>query len=198
MSRSFGIPLMDFGQLSCEYLCDMYCKNIQQKLLYISNNQSKLRCELYCGFKDSLQNGILPENIGKNIILPSSIPGSERHQKLQFQNSMAIVKERGSPTYFITMTCNLKWPEIQSQLKYINGKTKQSPMERPRLIAEVFNLKLKAFLKDLTEHMLVGNCLGYVWVVEWQKRFLIYNFLVDFHTLTFYYLLIKKMYLKML
>ena len=44
-------------------------------------------------------------------ILSSSFVGSPRWYNSHFQDGMAIVREYHKPDYFITMTCNPKWPE---------------------------------------------------------------------------------------
>eukprot|EP00965_Chrysotila_dentata_P127980 4231974-Pleurochrysis_carterae.AAC.1 len=35
----------------------------------------------------------------------------------RYQDAMAIVSKKGKPTFFITMTCNPKRPEIQRELR---------------------------------------------------------------------------------
>ena len=52
----------------------------------------------------------------KNIYLPASFLGSRRWASNQIADSLAIAAAKGNPTFFITMTCNSNWPEIQSQL----------------------------------------------------------------------------------
>jgi hypothetical protein len=34
----------------------------------------------------------------------------------QYQDSMAVVRKRGKPDFFITFTCNPRWPEITENL----------------------------------------------------------------------------------
>ena len=45
-------------------------------------------------------------------VLPPTIPGSSAYQAELTDEAMAVVVRFGPPTYFITMTCNSKWPEI--------------------------------------------------------------------------------------
>lgn len=52
-----------------------------------------------------------------------------------YQNSMAIVRQFGRPSLFITFTANPKWEEIEKEL-YLGQKA----MDRPDLIARVFHL----------------------------------------------------------
>jgi len=53
---------------------------------------------------------------GRQIILPSSFGGGERHMTQLFQDSMAICHAFQKPDIFLTMTANPNWPEVQEQL----------------------------------------------------------------------------------
>ena len=63
------------------------------------------------------------------------------------------------------MTCNPKWPEIKKGL--FPG---QVAADRPDLIARVFRRKQSRLLDDLIKKQLLGPVVGYIWVVEFQKR----------------------------
>lgn len=67
------------------------------------------------------------------------------------QDAMTIVRKKGKPEYFITFTCNPKWPDLQSLLK--PGQTQEY---RHDLTARVFKLKLDKLLKDLLEKHILG------------------------------------------
>ena len=47
-----------------------------------------------------------------------------------YQDAMAIVRKKGKPDLFITMTANPKWPEIIADLL-----EDQKPADRPDLIS---------------------------------------------------------------
>ena len=65
-------------------------------------------------------------------------------RKGRYCDAMAVVRELGKPSYFITMTCNPKWKEIVDNLP--NGlKAHQCP----DLVARVFKMKLDSLLDDL-------------------------------------------------
>ena len=83
----------------------------------------------------------------------------------RYQDAMAIVRVFGRPTYFVTMTCNPAWPEIQAEL--LPGQDAQS---RPDLVARVFRLKLKDLLEDIRQRSIFGHCVSMLMVVEFQKR----------------------------
>ncbi|PIO58097.1 hypothetical protein TELCIR_20472, partial [Teladorsagia circumcincta] len=82
-----------------------------------------------------------------------------------FQDAMAIVARFGKPTYFLTMTCNPQWKEIQENLF-----TGQTPSDRPDLTSRVFYAKLTELCTDLFKKHVLGEVQAYVYVVEFQKR----------------------------
>ena len=78
---------------------------------------------------------------------------------------MAICRKYHKPDLFITMTCNPKWPEIQSQL--LPGQTAQ---DRPDIAARVFKLKKDQLIDDLVHGQILGTVVAYIYVIEFQKR----------------------------
>ncbi len=77
---------------------------------------------------------------------------------------MAIVRVKGKADYFITMTCNPKWPEISREL--LEGYRAE---DRPDIVARVFNQKVRALLEDIKKGVL-GRLDAYTYTVEFQKR----------------------------
>ena len=129
------------GRLTQQYIIEAWPIIEDAKLRWIRENQKALRRDVYLGVVDALAQDadIDPDNIGKRFILPSSHIGSRRFMCQCFQDSMAIVGADGNPTFFITVTCNPNWPEIQRHL--FSG---QSAADRPDLIACVFHPKLQS------------------------------------------------------
>lgn len=82
-----------------------------------------------------------------------------------YQDSMAIVRKRGRPDLFITFTCNPCWKEIQDAL--LPG---QEASDRPDLVSRVFYQKFIDMMHLLTKTALFGDVVGYVSVIEFQKR----------------------------
>ena len=80
---------------------------------------------------------------------------------------MAIVREYGKPSYFITFTCNPNWPEITNSL--FPG---QSSYERSDIVARVFHMKWDALLHAVLKEDVLGHCDAYCAVKETQKRHL--------------------------
>ncbi|XP_035835716.1 uncharacterized protein LOC110897618 [Helianthus annuus] len=79
---------------------------------------------------------------------------------------MALCKCFGYPDFFITITCNPKWPEVQRFLK----DTNLSPEDRPDILSRVFKIKLDSICKDLKKNHLFGKASAVVYTIEFQKR----------------------------
>ena len=77
---------------------------------------------------------------------------------------MAIVRIIGKPDLFITITYNPSWSEITNELF-----SNQSAQDRPDLIARVFNMKLKAILKDILKEGIFGKVVAYLHTIKFQK-----------------------------
>ena len=105
------------------------------------------------------------QKVGSCVILPSSFSGGPRAMLQHFQDAMAMIGKFGKPDLFLTFTCNPKWSEITRNLN--SGET---PIDRPDLVARVFNLKLRELIKDITERGVLGHALAFVYVIEFQKR----------------------------
>lgn len=103
--------------------------------------------------------------IGRRILLPSSFTSSPRQMQQLYQDAMAIVQCCGKPDLFITFTCNPKWPEIQNELH-----ASQCSTDRIDLVVRVFNQKQRALMNDIVKRGIFGRVVGYIYVVEFQKR----------------------------
>ena len=78
---------------------------------------------------------------------------------------MAICRKYHKPDFFITMTCNPNWSEIQSKL--LEGQT---PQDRPDIVALVFKMKKDQLMRDLTHGGVLGQVVAHMHVIEFQKR----------------------------
>jgi hypothetical protein len=118
------------------------------------------------GLQDAVHvDGVDASTIGCWIVLPSSFVGGPRHMNQLYQNAVAIVRSLGTPDYFITFTCNGKWPEITNEL--LRGQT---AFDRSDLTARVFNIKLNNLMDDLLKKQVFGEVHGCIHVIEFQKR----------------------------
>lgn len=166
----------DFGKLSEEWLVDMYCRIEEERLRFVSNmqNQSSMRLaplhELQDNVETSARQIITDETVqGEGgvvpgrIYLPNTFTGGPRYMKTKYMDAIALVNRLGTPSFFLTITCNPKWIEIQQSLL---------PGQRPHasLCARVFSLKLAQLLKDLRSGAWFGKHMYIIYVIEFQKR----------------------------
>jgi Helitron helicase-like domain at N-terminus len=83
----------------------------QHQLDWLSTHQANLRAELYNGVADApTRTDVDLASVGRRVILPSSYLGSARFIGQCYQDSMAIVRQYGRPSLFITLTANGSFP----------------------------------------------------------------------------------------
>ncbi|XP_037474121.1 uncharacterized protein LOC119350347 [Triticum dicoccoides] len=160
--------LLTCGNLSMQFVVDVYTCIEQCRLSWIRKNQGKLRTELYDGLQDALRKGdTLTEQVGRRIVLPASFTGSPRNIEQNYQDAMAICRWAGHPDLFVTFTCNPNWPEIQLML---NEAGNQKPAERPDIAVRVFMIKLKELMFDIKSKQQFGKTKAIIFTIEFQKR----------------------------
>lgn len=139
-------------------------KVINDRLFYLRSDtgQRKIKAASY---KRVQAAAAANRSAGFEVIMPGSVPGSIRYQTQHFQNAMAIVRELGKPSLFLTMTCNPKWDDIQRELL-----PSQHASDRPDLLARIFNIKKDLLLEDLETKGVFGEAIGICHVIEFQKR----------------------------
>ncbi|XP_022003995.1 uncharacterized protein LOC110901476 [Helianthus annuus] len=146
--------ILNARRLLQQFLVDVYTLIESERLLCIRMQQKELRSETYDNLKKLQQNGN-PDmsKVGTRVLLPSSFTGGSRYMRENYYDAMAICKCFGYPDFFITITCNPKWPEI----KRFQKDTKINPEDRPDILCRLFKIKLDAIMKDLREKSLFGN-----------------------------------------
>jgi hypothetical protein len=82
-----------------------------------------------------------------------------------YQDAMAITQKFGPPSLFITMTANPDWPEIKAAIP-----ARALAYNHPTVVAQVFALKVKALIFQLTAMQRLGTVIAYVYTIEFQKR----------------------------
>ncbi|CAI6361884.1 unnamed protein product [Macrosiphum euphorbiae] len=80
--------LHHYRKLIHKYWVDMYAKIESERLLFIRNNQSKLRAEDYIHLRDAIENDGQVNDIGKLFILPSSFTGGPRYMHEKTMDAM--------------------------------------------------------------------------------------------------------------
>uniref|UniRef100_A0A1I7T6R1 ATP-dependent DNA helicase n=1 Tax=Caenorhabditis tropicalis TaxID=1561998 RepID=A0A1I7T6R1_9PELO len=157
-------PLFHSGKLFQQFVVDVWSRVEQNRLDFIRLNQNLLRIEPLSGLQDYV-NGEETGPIGSRIRLPASHSGSPKDMVQQYQDAMTVVSRYGKPDYFLTVTCNPKWKEIQENL--FEGQT---AYDRPDLTARVFEMKQNELRDDLFKKNVLGEVLAYIFVIEFQKR----------------------------
>ncbi len=182
------------GKLFSEYLCCAAAKILNDRLSFIKSpaGQRKIKSSTYAKIKKATETD---KQVGLNVVLPATFPGSPRYQKNCFQDCMAVTRTFKRPALFITMTCicfvllflisfyfvivavhfllffffaligNKNWKEITDCL--LPGQT---AADRPEIISRVFRIKLKALLSDIVDKGIFGEVVGIANVTEFQKR----------------------------
>ena len=83
----------------------------------------------------------------------------------EIKDTMAIVRVKGKPTFFITMIMNIKCHEVMDLL--ILG---ESPYDRLYLILQLYEMKKNKLMDNITKGGIFEVCNGHVDVIEFQKR----------------------------
>ena len=160
-----GVHIPWSGRLYHEYIVDQYDKTEQMRLLWYERHQHEIRAETYSGLQDFIEAQSFSDKVGKRIILPATFVGGPRYMHKLYLNAMAIIREFGKPSFFITFTCNPKWPDMTENIPKFLKAT-----DRPDIVCRVFNLKVKAFIDYITKEQVFGPVISYIYSIEFQKR----------------------------
>ena len=165
MSRSGQVNHLHLGRkLYQQYLTDEFERHQTMELSWMRNNQTTIRADLYKNLENSVTANTV-QNSGRVTILPASYTCSERWYHKNYSNAMALVRKKGCPTFFVTYTLDIGCPEVKECLA-----PGQVAYDRPDILNRIFQMKKKKLLDLLTKQGVLGDCDGYVAVVEFQKR----------------------------
>lgn len=134
---------LQFGRLTCEYLVDMFSRVEEQRLPYqrLGRSHQVQRQELQQQVLAPLPGG---SGSGSNYryenTLSASFMGSRAWASEQVANALALCRELGAPSLFITFTTNPTWPEITSKL--LPGQT---AADISTIVVRAFYARLKKF-----------------------------------------------------
>lgn len=156
-------PFVNSRRLTQQFCVDAYPTVERSRIRWVRMNQDAIKADLYQGLRDSVESN---QSIhGRKVILPSSFSGSPRQMTQLYHDAIALVREYGYPSLFITMTANPTWPEINACLVY-----GQTASDRPDIVSRVFKMKLDKMMKDLIDRGRLGKVVSYLVVDEFQKR----------------------------
>ena len=155
-------------KLMMEFVVMAFLREQHQKLRWIKDNQKKIRAETYNTLKDNVRTEHeTGYDHGKRVILPASHYASVRWYRQKNLDSLAIVRKKGKPHLFITMTCNPNHPQILKALPH-----GASPLDRPDIVLRVFHQQVHQLLYMIIEGKVPGweRSKGIINVIEFQKR----------------------------
>jgi hypothetical protein len=145
-----------FGRLACEYAVDMFSRTEEERLQYLKMGRHQQATGM-----DEAAHPDAPDLFQTKI--PASFMGSRAWASDQVADSLAMARELGKPSFFLTMTTNPNWPEIQSRLL-----ANQDVSDIPAVVCRVFYRRLHALKAFLRQNF--GPILYEISVTEFQKR----------------------------
>lgn len=160
--------LLHGNRLFSRFVVDMYAAIDQQRLRWVTLNQTQFRSARLNHPEDANMNdpdNLTAHEIGQRIYLPPSHTGGPRNMGQAYQGSMAIARFFGSVDLFLTITCNPMWPEVTDNL--LPGQT---AYDRPDLVARVLRMKQKLVLDYMYKHGVLGVPAAYVYTIEFHSR----------------------------
>nr|KAJ0217457.1 hypothetical protein LSAT_V11C300151780 [Lactuca sativa] len=159
-------PISNSKRPNCT-MREFFSYRIQDRDQYFSLILNSKRCESYEKLRTQQNLGNKDiSNIGQRVILPSSFTGGARYMMQNYLDAMSLCKWFGYPDFFITFTCNPKWPQVKRFLH----NTSLNPEDRPDILCRLFKIKLDALIKDIQENKIFGIVQGVVYTIEFRKR----------------------------
>ncbi|GJR23423.1 DNA helicase [Tanacetum coccineum] len=160
--KGFGL-IFRCGRLFQQYVVTAFCAVEQSRLDFIRKRQNDLRSDYLLGLYDAISRGDR-EGIqaGSMIMLPRTFTGGPRYMYNHYLDALAICRSLGNPQFFITFTCNAKWPEIKRYMSQYPGLT---PTDRADIVCRVFEQKVNDFISFLEVDVKT-----LLYTIEFQKR----------------------------
>ncbi|GKD54835.1 DNA helicase, partial [Tanacetum coccineum] len=140
------------------YQRDMKLANIDQLLFSQSSVASS--SSTIVGDRDG-------SHLGLRTVLTASFTGSPRYMYAHYLDALAICRVHGSPAFFITFTCNTKWPEIE---EFMAAFPQLTVADRADIIDRVFEKKVRDYIDFVRDSNTFGAVVGVLYTIEFQKR----------------------------
>ncbi|GKA08742.1 DNA helicase [Tanacetum coccineum] len=147
------------GRLFQQYVVGVYCCIEQNRIDYYRTHQNDIRKDYLSGVYDAIHKGDrVGSDIGGRLILPKSFTGVPRYMYSHYLDALAICRVLGNPQFFITFTCNVKWPEIK---RHMEDFPKITTADRVDVVVRVFEQKVHDFCNFLQDSNCFGDVTGY-------------------------------------
>ncbi|GJS49151.1 DNA helicase [Tanacetum coccineum] len=165
--KGFGL-IFRCGRLFQQYVVTAFCAVEQSRLDFIRKRQNDLRSDYLLGLYDAISQGDR-EGIqaGSMVMLPRTFTGGPRYMYSHYLDALAICRSLGNPQFFITFTCNVKWPEIKRYMSQYPGLT---ATDRADIVCRVFEQKVNDFISFLKYERPFGYVIAFLYTIEFQKR----------------------------
>jgi hypothetical protein len=144
------------GRLTCKYVVDIYSRTEDDRLNYL-----RMARTIQSSSFDNT-----PQQPTRDLIrnkIPASFIGSRAWASDQVTDALALARELGRPSFFITITSNPKWSKIADQVK-----PGQHFTHLPTVVCRAFHVRLAHLKLFMRQHF--GTVVYMVAVVEFQKR----------------------------
>jgi hypothetical protein len=167
-------PILHARRLLEQYIVMSWLKVENTRLDYYRFHQPRLRSLSFNGAMDQVEGDHLEFNAApedsRRVILPPSYSNGPRHLNNNYYNTIQLGVKEGAAHYFLTVTCNPFWPEIQENLATPGPYgPAETAYDRPDLVVRVFKQKLDFLMKRLQEGDL-GTFIWGTYRVEFQQR----------------------------
>jgi Helitron helicase-like domain at N-terminus len=144
------------GRLGSEYAVDMFSRTEDERLEYLRRGR-----QLQAAGMDEAPDPSVADFFRYKI--PASFMGSRAWCSDQVADALAIARQLSKPSFWLTVTTNPLWPEIQEKLR--RG---QSVFDAPTVVNRAFHGRIDKLKTFLRQHF--GGLLYEIGVIEFQKR----------------------------
>nr|GEV14731.1 DNA helicase [Tanacetum cinerariifolium] len=93
-------------------------------------------------------------NLGLRTVLTASFTGSPRYMYAHYLDALAICRVHGSPSFFITFTCNAKWHEIE---EFMEPFPQLTTADRADIVDRMFEKKVRDYIAFVRDSNTFGN-----------------------------------------
>nr|GEW54077.1 DNA helicase [Tanacetum cinerariifolium] len=160
--------ILQGGRLYQQYVVTAYCAIEQSRLDYIRQKQSDIRNEYLSGIYDAILRGDRDaNNLGLHTVLTASFTGGPRYMYAHYLDALAICHVHGSPSFFITFTCNTKWPEIE---EFMEPFPQLTTTDRVDIVDRVFEKKVRDYIAFVRDSNTFSDVTAVLYTIEFQKR----------------------------
>ncbi|GJX72167.1 DNA helicase [Tanacetum coccineum] len=138
--------------------------NIKIALITFDKTNKITRTNIF--LYDAIMRGDRDGNdLGTRTVLTASFTGGPRYMYAHYLDALAICRVHGNPSFFITFTCNAKWPEIQ---EYMEAFPELTTADRADIVDRVFEQKVLLYTIEFQKRGL-PHCHSLLWVTPASK-----------------------------